>query len=221
MKSIRAVLFDLDGTLVDTAPDLLGVINQLRKEHHLSPLDLASFRAIVSFGSKKMIKQAFAMDEDHPKFDYLRQRFFNLYQQHLADATQLFPTMDQVLTFLEENNIPWGIVTNKLTRHTTALLKALRLDHRPSCVVCGDSLPKYKPDPEPILHACKLIKHPPNSCVYMGDSQTDVIASKAAGTTTLVALYGYLSQEDNPLAWQADGYINAPLEILDWLKNKG
>lgn len=217
MQSIHAILFDLDGTLLDTAPDLAFALNQLRQEYHLPALPLPVIRPMISLGSKSIIKAALDITEDHPQFLILRERFFELYQQHIADSTQLFPTMDNVLTHLEQQHIPWGIVTNKLTKHTTALLKALGLDHRPHCVICGDSLPKYKPDPEPILHACRLLKQDPHHCLYIGDAAIDVAASKAAGTLSLVALYGYIMAGENPYDWQADGYINQPLEIMEWL----
>lgn len=215
--SVNAVLFDLDGTLLDTAPDLAYAINRLREENQLQALPFSEIRQIVSLGSKVMLKLALGMEETHPNFSRTREHFFSLYQKHLADSTRFFPQMEQVLDHLEKLHIPWGIVTNKLTKHTLALLKALSLEHRPVCIVCGDTLPKYKPDPEPILHACELIQAKPNNCLYIGDSATDVIASKAAGTKSLVALYGYISDQDDPLAWQADGYVKEPLEILNWL----
>lgn len=218
MKPIKAVLFDLDGTLVDTAPDLLRVLNQFRAEFQLPELALQAFRSMVSFGSKIMLTKTLGIEESHPNFKALRERFLDLYQTHLADSTELFPEVDQVLTSLEEKNIPWGIVTNKLTRHTVELLKALEMEHRPACVVCGDTLSTYKPDPQPILHACDMLKHSPDSCLYVGDSLTDVVASKAAGTACLVALYGYIGLGEDPYTWQADGYIKQPIELLDYLR---
>lgn len=217
MNAINAVLFDLDGTLLDTAPDLVYTINQLRQEHHLPPLPLETIRPIVSLGSKAMVKLALGIEESHPEFSKIREYFLAIYQDNLALSTQFFPDVEKVLIHLEENNIPWGIVTNKLTRHTSALLKALSLYHRPACIICGDSLSTFKPDPAPILHACKLIEKSPSNCLYVGDCATDVIASKAAGTQSLVALYGYIGAEEDPYAWEADGYINKPIEIIDWL----
>ncbi len=214
---ISAVLFDLDGTLVDTAPDLLRALNTLRREYGFDELSLSAIRPQISLGSKPLIKQLLGIEENHPQFLHLRARFFDLYQHHIADATQFFPGIEEVLMHLETNHIPWGIVTNKLKRHTIELLKILKIDHRPACVVCGDTLSTYKPHPEPILHACELIKKMPANCLYVGDSATDVIASKAAGTQSLVALYGYIGNED-PLAWEADGYVRDPLEILTWLQ---
>lgn len=217
MTPIQLVLFDLDGTLLDTAPDLIYALNYLRKEHNLSELSLSTMRPIASLGSKAMIKHAFDIDESNKYFNILREKFLALYEEHLADSTQFFPGVNDLLVQLEEKKVPWGIVTNKLTRHTMPLLQALNLSHRPACIICGDTLATYKPDPEPILYACRSQLQNPNHCIYIGDAATDVIASKAAGTKSLVALYGYISQEDNPLTWQADGYVNTPLEVLDWM----
>lgn len=217
MSSIKAVLFDLDGTLIDTAPDLLYALNKVRAEHHLPPLPLAKLRAITGLGANAMMKLAFDFDGTEQDFQYLKERFLSFYMDHIADSTRLFPQMDNVLKHLEDQLIPWGIVTNKTTRPTLELLKALQLDQRSACVVCGDTLTTCKPDPAPILHACELIQYKPQDCLYVGDAITDVTASKGAGTKTVVALYGYIQQADDPRTWQADGYIKEPIELIDWL----
>src|SRR5436190_19955844 len=214
---IRAVLFDLDGTLLDTVPDLVFALNQLRNERGILDLTITAIRRIASLGSRAFIKKAFDLHDDHPELNTLREKFLTLYLKHLADTTTLFPEIDNVLLHLEQQNIPWGIVTNKLTKHTTPLLKALRLDQRTACVICGDSLSKAKPDPLPLLHACELLKQAPQDCLYIGDAETDVHASKAAGLKSLVAMYGYIGENENPLSWQADGYIQSPKDILTWL----
>jgi len=218
MNSIHAVLFDLDGTLLDTAPDLVFALNRVRKEHNLPDMPLSTLRSIANLGSKAIVKLAFGVEENDARFSALRETFLGYYEQHIADATRFFPDVENVLAHLDQHHIPWGIVTNKLTRHTSELLKRLKIENRPFCVICGDSLPKYKPDPEPILHACQLLQQKPENCIYVGDAVTDVIASKAAGTKSLVALYGYIHHEDDPLTWQADGYIREPMEIIKWLK---
>lgn len=214
---IKAVLFDLDGTLLDTAPDFHYVLNQLRFKYGYSALAFETIRSIINLGSKGMLKFTLGIEETDNNFDTIREQFFHLYLKHLADKTQFFPGMEKVLTHLETNNIPWGIVTNKLTKHTLTLLKALQLDRRPVCIVCGDTLPKYKPDPEPILHACQLLQEHPTKCLYLGDSAIDVRASKAAGTQSLVALYGYISSEEDPYSWGANGYIQEPIDLVDWI----
>lgn len=216
IKKSKAVLFDLDGTLLDTAPDLVFTLNLLRKEVGLPAVSVAEIRPSVGLGSKEMLRLALNIEETHPDFKSLREKFLDLYQQHLADHTQFFPQIENVLDELDQRDIAWGIVTNKLTRHTHRLLKALQFDRRAECVVCGDTLIKYKPDPLPITHACSLLNQKPATCLYVGDAATDVIASKAAGTRSIVALYGYIDGTD-PYAWQADGYITEPHEILNWV----
>lgn len=217
MSTIQAVLFDLDGTLLDTAPDLVYALNCLRQEHDLPSVSLESIRALASLGSKAMLKRAFDLTDEHERLPLLRERFFELYQRNIANNSSFFPEVDQVLDYLDTKKIPWGIVTNKLTHHTLALLKELNFLHRPACIVCGDSLSTNKPDPAPILYACELLKQTPENCVYIGDAETDVKASKAAGTRSLVALYGYIHANDNPLSWQADGYVKNAGEIINWL----
>lgn len=218
MKSpIHIVLFDLDGTLLDTAPDLVFALNLIRQEQQLSPLPLQLIRPIANLGSRAMIKAAFDIREDDPVFSKLRDQFLGYYEQNIANSTQFFPNIDKVLTHLDDHDIPWGIVTNKPSRHTRLLLDALNLDKRAACIIAGDTLPYAKPHPEPILHACRLLKESPANCIFVGDAATDVTASKAAGSRALVALYGYLQANDDPYSWQADGYIHDPSEIIEWL----
>jgi len=216
---IQAVLFDLDGTLLNTVPDLVFALNQLRSESNLPPLETARASPAARLGSKAMLKLALGIDESDSNYASWREKFMTTYQAHIADATHFFPEMETVLTYLDQQQMPWGIVTNKLTIHTEEVLKALDYFHRPKCIVCGDTLTTYKPDPEPILHACRLLGVTPQNCLYIGDAPTDVLASKAAGTYSLVALYGYIDEDEDPLSWGADGYIQHPIEILEWLKN--
>jgi 2-phosphoglycolate phosphatase len=216
---IQAVLFDLDGTLLDTAPDLVTALNQMRAAESLPPMPLSEIRQIANLGSKAMIKLALGMEECDPRFKRMREHFFHLYEKHLADATQFFPQVERLLTTLDEQSIRWGIVTNKLTRHAEPLLKALKFDHRPACLVCGDSVAKGKPDPLPIKHACELLKVLPENCIYVGDAASDVVASKAAGVLSIVALYGYIHADDDPKLWNADGYIDEPMQVVKWLNS--
>lgn len=216
-NKFNTVLFDLDGTLLDTAPDLASALNQQRINHDLAALPLPVIRPTVGYGSRAMLKLGFDVDENHPRYTSLLEEFLSLYQIQLTKQTKLFPEMGQVLKHLEDEHITWGIVTNKPSRFTLDILKALKLEHRAACIICGDSLSKRKPDPDQILHACQLLKQDPGTCLYVGDTSIDVIASKAAGTKSLVALYGYISNDEDPYSWKADGYVQKPIEIIDWL----
>ncbi|MDR0779628.1 MAG: phosphoglycolate phosphatase [Pseudomonadales bacterium] len=212
-----AVLFDLDGTLLDTAPDMVTALNQVRREQGLAPLEFALARTQVSNGSSGLLKLAFPELEGEP-FEQLREHFLTLYAQRIAVETALFPGFERVLSTLEQRAIPWGIVTNKPAFLTTPLVAALNLDRRAACVVSGDTLPERKPHPAPLLHAAEQIRVAPQRCVYVGDAPRDVQAARAAGMPALVALYGYLSPQDEPHAWEADALINQPRELLDWLE---
>lgn len=214
---INTLLFDLDGTLLDTASDMGNALNELRHTYKLPPLPLSIIRPYAGYGSREMLKLAFNIDEDHPRYSDYLDGFLHLYHSHLTNTTQLFPGMADVLTQLDDRGITWGIVTNKPSRFTFDLLKAMKLDHRAACIICGDSLSKRKPDPDQILHACDLLKRTPSETIYLGDTIIDVIASKAAGTKSIVALYGYIKAEEDPRTWKADGYINQPADILAWL----
>jgi N-acetyl-D-muramate 6-phosphate phosphatase len=213
----QAVLFDLDGTLLDTAPDLLSALNQLRSEFKLAPMSLADIRPTISQGSKKMVKHVLGIDETHADFLSLREYFLQIYDKQLADRTQLFPEIETILSHLEQNQIKWGIVTNKLTRQTLPLLKALNLSERTGCLICGDTLPTYKPHPEPILQACQLLQADPSRSLYVGDAITDIVAAKAAGTKAIAALYGYIGDHEDPYTWEADGYLKQPIDLMAWL----
>src|SRR3990167_4760677 len=219
MTSLNCVLFDLDGTLLDTAPDLADALNQLRQQHHLNALPLADIRHLAGHGSAALLKIGMNVSDQHPHFTALLEEFFRLYQARLTNAAQLFQGIDTVLHYLDTHLIPWGIVTNRPSRFTFDLLKHFKLEHRAQCIICGDTLTKRKPDPAPILHACELLKQPPSSCLYIGDTQTDVIASKAAGTRSLVTLYGYQGAQDQPRSWNADAYVETAHDIIPWIKH--
>lgn len=216
---IKSVLFDLDGTLLDTAPDIGNALNQVLIAHNQPALELSLIRPYVGYGVGAMLKFAFNIDEDHPRYTSLTEDVLHAYQDHLTKTTRLFSGMEKVLSHLEENNIIWGIVTNKPSRFTYDLLKSLELDKRSACIVCGDSLSRRKPHPDQILHACDLIKCSPAETLYVGDTCTDVIASKAAGTRSLVALYGYIKAEEDPHTWEADGYVSQPIDIIEWMSS--
>lgn len=212
LSDYSAVLFDLDGTLADTAEDITLALNLLAARYGRPPLALDKVRPFIGEGSSTLVALHFS--RELPNFKGMVQEFLQFYQGHLCASTHLFPGMEQVLNYLEQANIPWGIVTNKLSYLTLNLLDGLNLTKRAACIVSGDTLKTCKPAPDTILHACELIKKSPQQCIYVGDAATDIIASKAAGTFSLAALYGYIKPEENPYLWEADGYLNHPLDLL-------
>jgi 2-phosphoglycolate phosphatase len=213
----KAILFDLDGTLLDTAPDLGQALNRILQARELAPLSLPVMRPSVGRGCKGLLKLGLNMDERHPDYPRLCDELLGYYEEHMLDNTHLFPGMENILTHLQKADIPWAIVTNKPERFTTELLKHLKLHDRASCVISGDTLANRKPHPEPVLRACELLNHKPSECLYVGDAEIDIIASKAAGTSALVAMYGYIASDEDPKTWHADGYIHHPSEIMEWL----
>lgn len=214
---VNAVLFDLDGTLLDTAPDLGNALNILLTRYHQPPQSLAAIRTVASNGSLGLLKLGFGMDDLHPDYPKFRDELLQTYFNNLAAETRLFQGMETVLTTLENNNIAWGIVTNKPGWLTEPLLQQLNLDKRAQCIVSGDTLAVRKPHPEPLWHACEIIKITPQETIYIGDCERDIEAGRRAGMRTLIAKYGYIALEDTPETWQADGMLNHPEEILEWL----
>jgi N-acetyl-D-muramate 6-phosphate phosphatase len=212
----EALLLDLDGTLLDTAPDMGGALNRLRLEHGHEPLPAQSIRPIVSHGAVKLVALGFP-DAIGPEFERLRLRFLELYAAHLSEGTRLFPGFESVLATLEASGTPWGIVTNKPGWLTRPLLEALGLSGRAACAVSGDTVAERKPHPLPLLHAAGLLGIATERCVYVGDAERDIQAGRAAGMTTVVAAYGYLSAEDDPLSWQPDGIVEEPGDLLSWI----
>jgi 2-phosphoglycolate phosphatase len=219
MRNIRTVLFDLDGTLLDTAPDLADALNAVLRENHRPPRSFEEIRGVVSHGGMALIRLGFELDESHPDFQPLRQRLLALYRDNLSRRTRPFPGMNEVLDQLETLGYNWGVVTNKPGWLTDPLLKDLGLFSRADCIVSGDTLETRKPHPAPMLYACEQIGSTPEQCVYVGDAQRDVEAGRNAGMHTLVALFGYFQKHDRPHEWHADGVIHAPLDLLDWLSH--
>lgn len=211
------VLFDLDGTLLDTAPDLAGALNRLRGERGIAALPVERIRSTISQGSPGMLKVCFGLTPDDPLYAELNQRFLELYRAAIAVETALFPGMADVLAYLETFAIRWGVVTNKPGWLTEPLLKALNLWPRATCVVSGDTLTKRKPDPEPLLLACERAGAAPERSLYVGDAERDVLAGNRAGMRTLVAGFGYLSADDRPEDWGADGLLERPHDLFAWL----
>jgi phosphoglycolate phosphatase len=214
---IRTVLFDLDGTLLDTAPDLAAALNTVLQENRRAALPYAAIRPVVSHGGMALIQLGFSMDPSDPEFEALRQRLLMVYRDNLSTLTRPFPGMEPLLETLEARGLNWGIVTNKPAWLTEPLLQDLGLFERAACIVSGDTLGERKPHPAPMLHACAQAGSAPGQCVYIGDAQRDIEAGNKAGMYTLVALFGYLQATDAPHSWGASGCISEPAELLAWL----
>jgi 2-phosphoglycolate phosphatase len=220
-NNIRTVLFDLDGTLADTAPDLAHALNALLREEGRKELPYETIRPEVSHGATALVKLGFGVTQGDPEFDRLRKRFLALYAANLNRHTRPFDGIEPLLRALQRQGINWGIVTNKPAFLTDPLVAGLRLDPAPVCVVSGDTVANRKPHPEPMLHACAAAGSRPEQCLYVGDAERDILAGKQAGMKTLIALFGYIGNSEAPDRWGADGMIRAPQEIMEWLKGNG
>jgi phosphoglycolate phosphatase len=197
------VFFDLDGTLVDTAPDMVAVLVGLQKDNGSTPLPYELARASVSRGALGLVELAFPAVGQQEQ-SRLHQEFLDRYEQAVYVDSRLFPGMAELLGQLELHGTPWGVVTNKPARMTQPLLEKLGLSQRMSCAVSGDTLPQRKPHPAPLLFACELSGVEPARSIYVGDDARDILAGRAAGMTTIAAAYGYITADDSPLLWQAD-----------------
>ena len=214
--SLAAVLLDLDGTLLDTAPDLVRIANRLRVEAQLAALPFEQLRQYVSHGSAAVLRAAFP-GSDAAALAALQRRFLELYRQQLVVETRLFAGFEQVLAALESNGIPWGVITNKPAWLTEPLLHQLGLLQRAACVLSGDTLPVSKPDPLPLLTAAERIGIAPERCIYAGDALRDMQAARAAGMVGLAARYGYIGPAEHTADWPVTAWIDSPLELLDWV----
>ncbi|MBS0350375.1 MAG: HAD-IA family hydrolase [Proteobacteria bacterium] len=212
---IEAVFFDLDGTLLDTAPDLHAACNEILRRYHKPLVPFKDFRQWVHGGSLMMIGNSFRIDQNHALFSEIKEQFLTQYQKNINHQTQLFTGIEQVLTYLESKKIPWGIITNKLTYLTEPLLDFFNLKSRCCCLVCGDTLPKIKPDPAPLLHACQLTQVKPELCVYVGDSSSDIQAANSANMLSIAAHYGYWVQWPGVIA---NGEAKKPEDIIYMLE---
>ena len=214
---IQTVLFDLDGTLLDTAHDLATALNAVLQDNEQAPLPFEQIRPVVSHGGRALIERGFNIGPDHPGFGTLKMQLLDYYQSHIAEQTTLFPGMGEVLNSIEQRGLNWGVVTNKPTWLTKPLLDAMDLSRRAATVVCGDTLDERKPHPAPLLYACKVVGSRPDTCLYVGDAERDIRAGQDAGMSTLVALFGYLMREDEPETWGATALIQHPSDILTWI----
>jgi 2-phosphoglycolate phosphatase len=214
MSPVRAVLFDLDGTLVDSAPDLAGAGNEMRAARGLGPLPYERFRPLVGTGARGMVGVALGVQPEHETFIALRDEFLARYEARMTTGTGVFPAVEGILEALEGRGLPWGIVTNKAQRFTTPLVKALGLDRRAATVVSGDTTPHSKPHPAPLLEAARQLNLLPETCLYVGDDLRDVQAGRSAGMRTVAVSWGYLGMGEPIDAWGADHIINVPDELL-------
>ncbi len=217
---MRAILFDLDGTLLDTAPDMVGALNALRGQEGCAPLPYNEVRSAVSHGAARVVKCGFP-DAMPDRAAMLQRRFLEIYRGALSRDTRLFPGMDGVLDVLAERHLKSGIVTNKPAWLTEPLLDEMGLRARFACVVSGDTVAERKPHPLPMLHAAMLAGAAPRECVYVGDAERDVQAAHAAGMRALVADYGYLRADEDSTAWGGDAHLRQALDLLDWLDADG
>lgn len=211
----KGIFFDLDGTLADTAPDLVAAANQLLIARNLPPKQYEVLRPCASAGARGLIGGAFGINTDHPDFVPLRDEFFANYEKALLVNSVLFEGVDHLLNQLDSAKLPWGIVTNKSERFTHPLTELMGLRQRAVSTVSGDTTPHSKPHPEPILHAARVANIDPSKSVYVGDDIRDIVAGKAAGMKTIAAAYGYCGCEEPPEAWGADYLVRHPKELLE------
>ncbi len=220
-NGIQAILFDLDGTLLDTSADFVHVLNAMLAIDERPPVPAKVIRDNVSNGSPCMVTLGYGLQREDPGFDSLRQRFLDEYAEHTANpdrdtTARLFVGIEPLLAAIEAQNIPWGIVTNKPRGLTLPLLAQLNINERCSVLVCPDDVTHAKPDPESIWLAAETLACNPAGCVYVGDHLRDIEAGRAAGTQTVTALYGFISPELNPVQWCADYNAESPHSLLDW-----
>lgn len=213
----QAFLFDLDGTLVDTAPDMAGALNRLRAEHDIAPLPYDVIRPWVSHGAMALVKLGFGKDLAAERLEALRLRYLDIYAAHLYVDSVLFPGMAGVLEALEAQGRAWGVVTNKPAFLTEPLLEGLSLHKRAGCIISGDTLPVRKPDPAPVRHACGLLGLPEAACVMIGDAERDIASARAAGSPSIAAAFGYVLEGDDPHGWGADAVVNHAEELHGWI----
>lgn len=218
LGKVSAVLFDLDGTLIDSAPDLAGAANALRAAHGMPPLPYEQLRPMVGAGARGMVGAAFGVAPGQSRFEELRDAFLALYESAMLERTVIFDGIEAMLSRLDAHGMAWGIVTNKATRFTVPVTDGLGLRARARALVCGDTTPHAKPRPEPLWEAARQLGQPAENCLYVGDDLRDVQAGRAAGMGTLVAAWGYLGVGEPIDSWGADAIIQRPEDVLNWLQ---
>lgn len=216
-QNIRAVLFDLDGTLIDSAPDLGAAADKMRTDRGLPSLPLERYRPMAGAGARGMLGEAFGMAPDHPDFLTMREEFFVNYESCMTERTSIFEGVPELVSQILRRNLAWGVVTNKATRFTDPLTRAIPLFATAGAVISGDTTPHAKPHPAPLLEAASRLKLDPGQCIYVGDDERDILAGLAAGMGTVAATYGYLGAKTNPTEWGAHAAIKSPAELLQLL----
>jgi len=214
---IECVLFDLDGTLIDSAPDLGAAADQMRVQRGLASMPLEAYRPLCGTGARGMLELAFGIGPDHPEFEAMRDEFFANYERCMTQRTRAFDGVRQLIDELLARGMSWGVVTNKSQRFSIPLTSGMPLFASAGAIVSGDTTPHAKPHPAPLLEAARRIGSEPGRCVYVGDDERDIIAGHAAGMRTVAATYGYLGKQSEVAAWNAHAQINSPLALLQLL----
>ena len=218
-EQCQAVLFDLDGTLIDSAPDLGAAADKMRTDRGLSSFPLEHYRHMAGAGARGMLGIAFDMTPEHPEFMAYREEFFVNYENAMTERTRIFDGVVDMIDALVKRGLPWGVVTNKSSRFTDPLTSAMPLFATARAIVSGDTTPHAKPHPEPLFEAARRLQVAPEHCVYVGDDERDIVAGLAAGMGTVAATYGYLGQQGEVARWNAHLHINSPLELLNSLRS--
>ncbi len=216
-ENVKAVLFDLDGTLIDSAPDLGAAVDKMRVARGMTSLPLSYYRPMAGAGARGMIGLAFGWTPDHPDYEQLKEEFFVNYESCMTERTFAFEGVAQLIQCLVHLNMPWGVVTNKSKRFTEPLTQAMPLFSSAAVVISGDTTPHAKPHPAPLLEAAKRLGIDPAACVYVGDDERDIVAGHAALMKTVAATYGYLGVQSDVKRWQAHAQIETPAQLLDLL----
>ncbi len=219
MPAPHAILFDLDGTLIDSAPDLGAAADQMRIERGLPSLPLEGYRHMAGAGARGMLGIAFGMTPDHPEFGEYKEEFFRIYERRMTQLTRAFEGVAEMLEQLTHSGMPWGIVTNKSSRFTDPLVRQMALLNPAAVVISGDTTPHAKPHPEPLFEAARRLRLNPEQCWYVGDDERDIVAGRAAGMLTCAATYGYLGAVADWQAWGADAAIDHPQGLLKKLES--
>jgi len=214
---INGVLFDLDGTLLDTAADLAGALNQVLISQSIKPLSVDAVRPFISSGVAGLLDLGLQIKVTDPIFTALRTQFLEYYNQHICDHTHLFSGVEALINYLQEKKWPWGIVTNKSANLTQRLINEFPLLNTAKCIISGDTLKYSKPHPQPLLHACLYIDCLPENCIYVGDAKQDIEAANTAGMYSLIALYGFIGDKEDVNKWNASAMISSPLDIVEYL----